>query len=49
MRALLQPGLDAPPLVERDHARNDVERPGAIDRSALLVIDRERDAHGLDG
>ena len=49
LRALLQPGFDAPPLVERDHARNDVERPGAIDRSALLVIDRKGDPHAANG
>ena len=28
---------------------NDVERPGAVDRAVLLVVDRERYAHRLDG
>ena len=47
--ALLQPGLDARPFMTRDDARDDVERPGPIDASALLGIDREGDAHGHDG
>ena len=47
--ALLEPGLDPEPLAPRDRARNDVERPGAIDGAILLVIDREGDAHRLDG
>jgi hypothetical protein len=47
--ALLQSGFDAPPFIQRDHPRDDVERPGAIDRAALLVVDREGDAHAADG
>ena len=47
--ALPQAGLDAVPLLARDGARDDVERPRAIDRAALLVIHGEGDAHRLDG
>ena len=43
-----QPFFDALPLLARDGAREYVKRPGAIDRAVLLVIDRERDAHGAD-
>jgi hypothetical protein len=46
--ALAQPRLDAQPFTARDRARDDVERPGAVDRAVLLVVDREGDAHRLD-
>ena len=46
--ALDQSRLDLLPFLARNGARDDVERPGAVDRAVLLVIDRERDAHGLD-
>ena len=47
-RALLQARLDAPPLIERNHTRNDIERPGAVDRATFLVIHSERDTHAAD-
>jgi hypothetical protein len=43
-----EPRLDLLPFLAGDGARDDVERPGAVDRAVLLVVDRERDAHGLD-
>jgi len=46
--SLLQSGLDASPLIECNHPRYDVERPGAVDRTALLVVDGECDAHAAD-
>jgi hypothetical protein len=52
--ALDQARLDALPFLARDGARDDVQRPGAVDgagRRAVLrvMVDRESDAHGLDG
>ena len=46
--ALLQPLLDLRPFLARDGARNDVQRPGAVDRAFLLVIHGEGDSHRLD-
>ena len=48
-RALDQARLDALPFLARNGARDDIQGPGAIDRAILLVVDREGDAHGLDG
>ena len=45
---LAQPALDARPLVARDHPRDDVERPGAVDRAAFLGVDGEGDAEVAD-
>ena len=43
----IRPALDALPFRALDRARDDVERPGAVDELAFRV-DRERDAHLLD-
>ena len=47
--ALFQPRRDPVPFLRGDDARNDIERPRAIDRTALLVIHGEGHAHNLDG
>ena len=47
--ALFQARRDPVPLPRGNDARNDIERPGAIDRTALLVIDGEGHAHHLNG
>jgi hypothetical protein len=49
LHALLQPKPRLAPLLFRDHSRDHVEGPGAVDRPALLRIDGEGDAHLLDG
>src|SRR6202011_6280637 len=40
--------LDLGPFLARDGARNDVERPCAIDGPFLLVVHGEGDTHSLD-
>ena len=47
--ALDQARLDLLPFLAGNGARDDVERPGAVDGAVLLVVDRERYAHRLDG
>ena len=47
LHPLLEAGLRATPLGRRDHPRNDVHRPGTIDRIAVTV-DGEGDAQRLD-
>src|SRR5580704_4243184 len=47
--ALFQTRRDPVPLPRGNDARNDIEWPGAIDRTALLVIHGEGHAHHLNG
>src|SRR6202021_508368 len=46
--ALFEPRRDPVPLFRGNDARDDGERPGAVDRTVFLVIHGERDAHDLD-